>query len=111
VQKTDGPRYDDDASNDDTTLLEARMSEQTIGSMNSDTTDGEFKIADRERAIDLCSERRFEIIMSDSDFVYDVARYGHPGYETASDLELLTELDLFNLLDIAIEEGAVVRET
>ena len=87
------------------------MSEQTIGSMNSDTTDGEFKIADRERAIDLCSERRFEIIMSDSDFVYDVARYGHPGYETASDLELLTELDLFNLLDIAIEEGAVVRET
>ena len=87
------------------------MSEQTIGSMNSDTTDGEFKIADRDRAIDLCSERLFEMMMGDSDFAYEVARYGHPGYETSSDLELLTELDLFCLLDQAIEDGIVVRES
>jgi hypothetical protein len=85
------------------------MMRATNDTMNSDTAGEEFKITNRERVIDLCYEQLFEMMMGDYDFAYEISRYGHPGYEYSSDLELLTELDLFNLLDLVLEEGTVVR--
>jgi hypothetical protein len=69
----------------------------------------QHRIVDRKRAIEACAQRLFDMMMGDSDFAYEVARYGCPGFESMDDQDLLDELENSCLLESAIEDGFVAR--
>lgn len=70
----------------------------------------DYFIIDREGAIRLLSDSFVERVKVDNNLAYEIALGGHQGYDSYTNEDIINEIEDFNLIDRALEEGVMETE-